>query len=129
MNSENKMNKEAEQPRKPWDIPPIEIEEGKLLGLYRTFSTYDLSYIKSIIKEKDIGKKFDISVLWAMFGQQTAPSVLKDELRLLNSIRIAVENLEISTETNGGNFSPNEVRLAHIMMNRTHIVEEPGKDP
>ena len=32
--------------KKEWDDPPIEVEDGRLLGLYRTFSTYDLSYTK-----------------------------------------------------------------------------------
>lgn len=74
-----------------------------------------------MIKKKGFGKNFDLSVLWALFGQQTVPFVLKDELRLLNSIKTAIENLEIAPETNGGDFSANEVRLAHIMMNLTHI--------
>ncbi len=82
-----------------------------------------------MIKAKDFGKKLDINVLWALFGQQTVPFILKDEFRLLDSIRIAIENLDMPAEAKGDKFSANEVRLAQIMMNLTHIEQKPGQDP
>ncbi len=48
---------------------PVEIEDSKVLGLYRTFSFYDLTLVKKIMKAGTAGKYFDISVLWSIFGQ------------------------------------------------------------
>ena len=72
---EKKEDAETEEKEEKLD-DPIEIEDSQVLGLYRTYSTYDLTMVKKMMKSGSVGKFFDISVLWALFGQQTVFNIL-----------------------------------------------------
>ncbi len=77
--------------------------------------------IDKIKEDNSTSGNFDIDVLWARFGTQTIFSVFGDVLDIVESLKGSIELLEIQKQAKNDQFGENEVRLAGILQNLTHI--------
>ena len=95
------------------------------IGIYTTYSKYDLLMIKSILEAEDpvtyisAIDEFDINWLWVRFGEETIMSLF--DMRTLEALRHQIIDFEVVFEESSGDFSSDEMRLAGILMNFTHI--------
>ena len=74
--------------------PDYEIRFKPVLGIFKTYATIDMLEARSIIST-GLSSDFDLSVMWARFGQQTLLHLLKDEIHLLDELRQMIEYLAL----------------------------------
>ncbi len=55
---------------------PTEINDCKVIGLYKTYSKFDIMVIQKMIVEQQAPEDFDCNILWARFGPDTIFSLL-----------------------------------------------------
>ena len=83
--------------------------------------------IEEMNKKNKVNKFLDPSVMFAMFGHENIFEVLVVKLKLLDSLRRAIEILELNQQDNKDTYSANEVRLANMLMVNSNIKEVKGK--
>lgn len=112
--------------REGWRKPrAVDMVDCPTIGLYTTYSKYDLLMIKSILEADDPPayvqaiEEFDINWFWVRFGEQTIMSLF--DMRTLEALRHQIIDFGIVYEDMGADFSSDEMRLAGILMNYTQI--------
>ena len=118
----------------PETNPAIQVEDSKLIGLYRTFSTVDIYIITPILMRDQImwtgpDRRFHMHTMWALFGEQSVPEIFNKDLSLVASFKDHFEAFEIPEKSSKNHYNSNEVRLANIMTQLTQVAESEENNP
>ncbi len=99
-----------------------------MIGLYKTYSMVDVYSIKEIFKYKRIEieaceRRFNLHTMWARFGEQTVPDLFNRDFHLLTTLQKQFDYFEILEKAPKDHYSTNEVRVASLVTQLTHVAE------
>ena len=107
----------------------FDIDYRPILGIYKEHAMIDLMEARALITASEEGvlpKKIDTKALFAVFGNDTFFSVLKDHLRLFEVIRSKLATIEYKAMEDydqTSTYHPDLRRIGQILLQKTQCIE------